>query len=245
MEHKYLTEFKKLEAKLKKIAKLKDTSKFNDLLDRAATLHPFINEDKYLIQDLYGLRNVFAHSDRNKYIAEVNDLAFTSLARIMELLENPPKAINFTKNILKQKKVYWVQNNAELNEVINEMSEKVYTHIPVYDDDLCVGVFTETSLLLWLKDNVDSDGIAHFKKRFMSKVDLSYIDPDTPINRSIFAKSDSSIFDVWQKFNLAIKKGDRLGAIILTKDGKRTSEPEGIITSWDLPRIQELTKFDD
>jgi predicted transcriptional regulator len=242
MEHKYITEFKKLEAKLKKIAKLKDTSKFNDLLDRAATLHPFINEDKHLIQDLYGLRNVFVHSDRDKYIAEVNDLAFISLARILELLENPPKAISFTKNILKQKEVYWVQNNQELNVVVNEMAEKIYTHIPVYDGDLCVGVFTETSLLLWLKNNVDSDGIAQFKKRFMSDVDINYMNPDTSTNRSIFIKSDSSIFDVWQKFNLAIKKGDRLGAIILTKDGKRTSEPEGIITSWDLPRIQELIK---
>jgi hypothetical protein len=56
MERNYLTEFKKLEAELKKIAKLKDGSRFGDVLDKAASLHPFVNKDKNLILDLNGLR---------------------------------------------------------------------------------------------------------------------------------------------------------------------------------------------
>lgn len=242
MEHKYLKEFKKLEARLKNIAKLPDVARFSDVLDRATQVHPFINEEKNLILDLYGLRNVFAHSDRSKYIAEVNDLAFKSLARILKLLKNPPKAIIFAKNILKQKEIYWVKDNAELSRVINRMAEKIYTHTPIYRDNLCIGVFTETSLLLWLKNSIDRNGVAQFKKKFMFDINPEYINPNMPTNKCLFKKSSSSIFDIWQEFRESVRKGIRLGAIILTKDGKRTSRPEGIITSWDLPKINELIK---
>ena len=242
MEHQYLTEFKKLEARLKSIPNLGDGVRFNDILDKAAQVHPFINEEKNLISDLYGLRNVFAHADRSKYIAEVNDLAFKSLARILDLLKNPPKAIDFVRNILGQKNVFWVKSSTELKKVINVMAGKIYTHVPIYQEKRCTGVFTETSLLLWLKNNIQRSGVAQFHKKYMDDINPNYINPDTSANRCIFKKSSSSIFDIWQEFREYIKKGERLGAIILTKDGKRASKPDGIITSWDLPKIHDYLK---
>ena len=40
-------------------------------------------------------------------------------------------------------------------------------------------------------------------------------------------------------FEEAIEKGRRLGALVITKSGKKDELPIGIITAWDLPRIDQ------
>ena len=50
----------------------------------------------------------------------------------------------------------------------------------------------------------------------------------------IFLARNSSLADVYETFNRAIKIHQRIGMVFITEHGKPTEKPLGIITAWDL-----------
>lgn len=233
LEPKYLTEFKKLEAKLRKISRCgKDTVHFRDVIEKAKKINPVIEKNEGLIEDLYGLRNVFAHADRDKYIADVNDFAFTELGRLINLIENPPKAADVFK-----REVYTAKIDTPLKDVLQEMRGKIYTHVPIYDGDKFIGILSETTILEWLSENITDCGTAYFEKQRIKDINRKYL--HTKTNQYKFIKGETSIFEVQKMFESAISEQERLGVILITKSGQKNEIPIGIITAWDLPRIQE------
>src|SRR3989344_1409209 len=223
MNHQaFFTQFKTLETKLRRIAKSTDIESFYNILDKAK---------RSVLLDLHALRNVFAHSDRDRYIATVNQIAFKEIENIVKLLDNPPTVEEVFK-----KEIYRVNLDEIIDIVIRKMKEKIYTHVPIYDNDKFYGVFTETTLLDWLIDNIN-EGRAQFYKRQIKDVNRKYLFNDTNIVK--FIPANKSIFEIPELFNKAISNNKRLGALLITKTGKKDSKPIGIITAWDLPLIDK------
>lgn len=234
IKHKYLESFKKLEACLKKITGAGDDAKFSNILNKAKAINPLFEFKEGLIWDLYGLRNVFAHSDREKYIAEVNKFAFESIDKIIKLIKKPP-----TVGVVFKKDVYKANlfNNTE--DVIKEMHGKLYTHVPIYtNNSKCVGIFSEATIFNWLVDNINVDGKANFHKLQMKDINPKYY--HSPNEKNDFIKEETTIFEALKQFQDSINKGMRLGALIITPHGTKKEYPTGIITSWDLPKIKEF-----
>jgi len=232
---KYLEYFKKLETKLRKIAgSASDTSSFRDILRLAKQRNPLIQFKADLIEDLYGLRNVFAHKDRDKYIAEVNQLAFNSIDEILKLIESPPQVGNIFK-----KKVYSVDTNNITEIVLREMQKNLYTHVPVYDNGKFIGVLTETTVLEWLVENI-KEGQAQFYKQTISRINRKYL--NSPNNLYRFVPPNLNIFETFKMFEETIEQNKRLGVIFITENGGKNGKLIGIITAWDLPKIKEYLK---
>lgn len=233
LEPKYLTEFKKLEAKLRKISKIgKDNVSFRDIVKEAKRINPVIEANEGLIEDLYGLRNVFAHADRDKYIADVNNFAFAELSRLINLLDNPPKVGDIFK-----REIYTADLHDILKDILKEMKEKIYTHVPIYDGGKFVGILSETTILEWLCENISDCGTAYFEKKRLKDINRKYL--HTVINQHKFVKGETSIFEVQKMFDNAISDQERLGVVIITPSGQKNEKPIGIITAWDLPKIKE------
>jgi predicted transcriptional regulator len=230
----YLTEFKKLEAGLRRIAHAGDNIEFREVLVRAKKLNPFIVSKENLIWDLYGLRNVIAHSDREKYIAEINQLAFDSIAKLIKLIEKPPLAGDVFK-----KEVYVADMNSETEDVIKEMRTKLYTHVPIYRDKDFIGILSEATIFNWLVDNI-KEGMANFRKLKLSDINPKYL--NNPNEQCKFIRENVSIFYVLKMFEEAIDKKKRLGAVFITRSGTKNEKPVGVITAWDLPKIKEFLK---
>lgn len=227
--HPYFEKFKILEAKLRKISHGVDRNNFYEVLDKAEKINYLIKIKRSVLLDLNALRNIFAHADREKYIAEVNQFAFEELDKIINSLENPP-----TVGKVFKKDVYYVDTNEIVEIVIRKMQENIYTHVPVYKDDKYIGTFSETTLLTWLIHNLNK-GHADFYKPQIKYVNPEYLNNST--NMVKFIPADKSIFEIHEMFDRAISVHARLGALLITEDGTKNKFPIGIITAWDLPII--------
>lgn len=232
--HSYLKEFKKIETRIRKIAGLPDTARFSDVLDKVEHFSYFIRIKKNLIQDLWALRNVFAHADRDKYIAEVNDLAFDSIKELIERLDKPPVVGKVFKV-----EVFTANTEDFTEDVVKKMEKEIYTHVPIYNDGKFWGILSETTVLSWLAKNIKK-GSAGFKKNKIRDINRGYLFPRT--NKVKFIPANTDIFKVQKMFDSAINKGERLGALIITRRGGEDEKPIGIITAWDLPKIKEYLK---
>lgn len=234
ISHPFIEKFKLLEKKMRDIGRSSDREPFWEVLNSVEKVNYLIKSKKDILQDLNALRNIFVHSDREKYIAEVNDIAYNELANIIKLLDTPP-VVGQVFN----KDVYWVNTDEILEKVIHKMQESIYTHVPVYKDGKYWGVFSETSLLNWLVENIN-EGKADFYKPQMINVKREYLHCASNIVK--FIPVSKSIFDIPEMFNLAISKNQRLGAIIITEKGTKEELPKGIITAWDIPLIDDYIK---
>ena len=86
--YQYLNKFKQLETQLKRVAGISsDITQFKDILDKAKKNNFLVRYREGLIWDLYALRNVFAHADREKYIARVNKLAYEAIDNLINLIQ--------------------------------------------------------------------------------------------------------------------------------------------------------------
>lgn len=227
----FLDKFKRIESSLKRISRLSgDNVRFKELVSTSARINPVVQHKSNELWSLYGLRNVFAHGDRDQYIAEIKQIAFDQLDLILKLIDNPPVIGNIFS-----KSVFTASSNEITEVVLRAMQQKLYTHVPIYDDNKFIGLLTETTLLDWLVENIN-EGRAQFYKRRICDINLSYL--NSKANRFLFAPAGTSIFDVYQKFLNAIDGNARLGAILITENGKRDERLLGIITAWDLPKIQ-------
>ncbi len=232
---KFLEEFKKLETVLRKIANKGDRTSFRDILDIVENKNYVIQHKRQIIQNLYALRNIFSHIDRDKYIANVNDIAFNEIKIILKLLNTPPKAGDVFK-----KSVFTAQFNDRTEDVIKEMNKNIYTHVPIYNNKEYLGTFSENTIFAWLADHI-IQGQADFRKLELRNVDKKYLDLKNDTVEFISEKTN--IFEIKQKFEEAIKKNQRLGALFITHTGgKNHFPPIGIVTAYDLPKIDEYLK---
>lgn len=235
-QHEYLDAFKELESLLKRCANVSsDATQFKDVVDKAKSKNSAVKHYESLIWDLYGLRNVFAHADRDKYIAEVNDVAYEKINELIEILQDPPKAGEVFKA-----DVYYATTRDITEEVLKRMMDNeakhIYTHVPVYEGSGFIGVLSETTVLRWLIENV-KEGEAQFYKKTVSDINRKYL--NSPDNKHHFVSHDKSVFEIKEMFDKAIQKGERLGVVLITNTGNKNEQLLGIVTAWDLPKIDE------
>lgn len=234
-KHKYIEAFKRVEKTLKRIACVSaDTTQYKDILDKAKQNNPAVAYFEGLLWDLYGLRNVFAHADRDKYIAEVNSLAFEKMDEILKILTKPPRA-----DVLFKADVLCATTEDIAETVLRQMNEKLYTHIPVYNGSKFIGVLSETTILEWLVENI-KEGRAQFYKGKVADINRKYLNSNRNIHK--FVSADTSVFEIQKMFDDSIKQGKRLGVIFITNSGKKDERPVGIVTAWDLPKINDFLK---
>lgn len=228
----YLEEFKRLETKLRLISRADDGDRFYTIIDKVEKKNYLIKTKRNLLLDLYALRNIYAHADRDKYIAEIREFAFQELQNILGLLENPP-----TVGTIFKTEVYTITPDEITDVVLGNMKNKLYTHVPIYQDGKYYGTLSESTLLSWIVDNIHK-GRAQFYKKLIRDINKEYLfNVDDVVD---FIPESKNIFEVKNMFEEAIGKSKRLGALIITPTGKKNEKPIGIITAWDLPRIDQF-----
>ena len=234
----FLNKYKKLEAELKQLAGVhSDFTNFRVILDKAKANNVVIQYQEKIIWDLYGLRNVFAHSDREKYIAKVNKLAFNELDKMLNLLNNPPTVGDIFKG-----QVFLAETNNRIEKILKRMQENLYTHIPVYNGSKFIGVFSETTILELVVENIKrkKEKRTELLNGLIGEITPKYLNNQN--NRYEFVPANCDIFTVLKMFENAISKKQRLGAIFITPNGNKHRRPIGIITAWDLPKIKNYLK---
>lgn len=228
----FIEKFQQLEKLLKQASGSSDEERLPSVLKKVADHNAYVSKNYSLILDLNSLRNVFAHQGRGKYIANINDFVLKKLLKLIKALENPPSVTSkFNQNVYQAKTTDFIAS------VMNMMREKVYTHVPVWENQEFVGVFSYTSFFEWLAER-QNEGIKSisFTKRFMDDINKKYLNP--PNVNFQFIGELKNLYEIPSIFEEATKKQERLDCLFITKNGKKGEKIKGIITSWDLGTIQ-------
>lgn len=228
----FIREFQRLENLLKQATSSSDKTEFYTALKRAADKNVYINKNYHLMEDLYALRNVFSHRERGKYIAKISDFVIRELELLINSLKNPPTVISKFKV-----EVYKATINDDIPLVMRIMSDKTYTHVPVWDNNKFVGVFSYTSFFEWLADRQRNENTEiTFTKKIMGDINQKYL--NSPCVNYQFIKEAYNLYEIPPMFDKATKQKKRLDCLLITQNGIKGEPLTGIITSWDLGSIK-------
>lgn len=214
----YLDKFHELEDLL-----VKGKNKgFSDILNETKNI--FAQEDYAFLRTCNYVRNILSHGKQENFIIPTPYL-IQRLDKVIQTLTKTAWDIS-TKNI------YFKRVSDPLLPTLKDMKEKIYTHVPILDDNgLLVGVLSESSIfnyianqeeiILDLRDSKISDLINELNIK-RSNESFEFVPRNMPM------------IELKDMFYKKIENKERLGAIFVTENGKTSEKILGIITSWDM-----------
>ncbi len=177
------------------------------------------------------LRNILVH---NPYRAnadplfELHSYVVDKYEDIKNQVLHPPKALSIA---VPRELIYTTTLGDNALDVMQVMDEKTYTHIPVFEGDRLVGVFSENTVLSYLVSVKD----AIIPKETKIEEFLEFI----PLNKHRseyfeFVARSTLLSDVEEIFRKNLKQRKRVAVVFITETGKPTEKVLGLITAWDI-----------
>ncbi len=150
------------------------------------------------------------------------------LQHCLEIVVNPPKAIDFAIPI---ERIYTAELNSNLFEVLKVMNSFTYTHIPVVDNDKLVGIFSENTVFTYIcnENSITIDENTKIKD-FQKYLPLD----EHSTEFFAFLPETAFLYEVQELFKYNSGRKKLLTVIYITKNGKRNEKIIGMITPWDL-----------
>lgn len=176
------------------------------------------------------VRNLLSHNPKlnKRYAVEPNGEMIALLEQTIEKVRNPKRARNI---FIPRNKVCCRSMDDYVYPTMIEMRDNVYTHIPILEDDVVVGVFSENTLLSYLID----DEIVSIDENVKFSDIAKYLPMDKHTAESFrFVSQNMLLSEVDDIFAEALKNVDRIGLIFVTNSGKSTEKLLGIISAWDV-----------
>ena len=185
---------------------------------------------------LRNVRNTLAHNPmlNGCPLVKVSDDVIPYLDEVIDRIKHLPTAANI---LIPRSDVFACSRDVEIRRVVEVMLEKVYSHVPVLDEDGKVtGVFSESTLLEMHKTGVGDEESAIMRdvSAFLS-VDqhtaevFCFVPKNDPIAHLRFLCAD------------ALKKGERIGMFIVTENGREDEPLLGILTVWDIAGVSDTS----
>ena len=208
-----------------------------DYVDHGTLLRQ-MSEKNRLFSDYYKdlklfaeLRNLLIHNpypDQANPLIVPHEYIVKKYEEIRNAVLHPKKAIDIA---IKAQFIYSTSLEANAIDVMNEMDEKTFTHVPVIDNGKMIGVFSENTLLAYLVKNEDTiilkdTKISEFKDLIgFDKHKSEYFE---------FVPKNTLLSDVENLFQEGLKKRKRIAVIYVTEHGTQEEKLLGMITAWDI-----------
>ena len=178
------------------------------------------------------VRNINTHqrNDKYGYVVCPNPDMNIKLKTIIDEIKNPPTIYN--SNIcVKRQNMYCRNIDDTIEETIKVMIEKVYTHIPIFENDVLVGVFSENTLL----DIVNKETGILIGKDTTFRAFQDYLKIENNSSEEFkFISRNKNIYDIEDIFKDYFTRNKRLGCVYITENGKENEKILGMLTAWDI-----------
>ena len=176
------------------------------------------------------VRNLLQHRPkiRESFAVEPSEEMIELLNRTIQMVMHPPKARDIA---IPRTGILYKTMSDYVRPTMNEMIQRSFTHIPILDNGVVTGVFSENTVLSYLGEELiigveDSTRFSELAK---------YLPIDAHKSESFrFIPENMPLAEVSLIFENALKKQDRIGLIFTTNSGKPTEKVLGIITAWDV-----------
>ena len=227
---RFLKAFRSIEQHLRKVAGGGRDVGIVEIMNDATRRDPSIARHEDDIHKFRKLRNILVHGDiEGTEIAWPSDLAVERIERVKSLLTSPPRVVSVFRG-----KVLTGKGDDPVGPSIRAMMEHTFSQIPVYDGKRFVGLLTMETVARFLAEHLD-ETIRDLRLTPVRDVLKCAECQDS----HIFIPAKTRLTEVLAKFEKSDRKGKRIQAMLITRDGGPDEKLIGIITVWDIPRIHE------
>ncbi len=220
---RFISAYNRLDQGLREIYSIKRSLTFSDMVRKVANVNTVVSKFEEDLIDYARLRNAIVHKSGESIIAEPNVEVVEKLEKIARIITTPPRVIE----CLRPRKVYSIDGETTLKEVVLQMSRSGYSVVPVYISDTLVGVIHRKMVV---------DGIGKFVEQ-QKDIDDAI---NTPVSECLEIFNETSHYEVAPE-NLTIEnlmymfqQNRKLSTVILTENGNYTEKPKAVIVSADL-----------
>lgn len=230
----YRIEFNKLETMLKKRANARSEDSISSVVTSLVNIHKdrVVRQFQRDIRQFIELRNAIIHQSTDRAIAEPYEETVAALRQLVVNIEQPKAAWDIaTTELIK------VSLEDSLSDVVGQMAQMHITSLPIVEDKKVIGFVSENTIVKIVDKAFEYGGALIDEAKIK---DVAYDKPygdDSDVYAYVTRKV--TVYEIEDMFNDAIKKGKRLLAILVSDKGDASATPLGIITAWDLHKIDK------
>jgi predicted transcriptional regulator len=177
------------------------------------------------------LRNILVHNpypDKASPLIVPHQYILSKYQEIRDAVLHPKKAIDIA---IKASFIYTTTLDANSIDVMEEMDEKTYTHVPVMEGQHMIGVFSENCILAYI--------VHHKEAIIMKDTKIEEFKDFIEVNKHKseyfeFVQKDTLLSDVELMFQERLKARKRIAVVYITEHGKQNERLLGMITAWDI-----------
>jgi len=204
---------------------------YTEAVRKAARTNGIVKKYEDELIDYGRLRNAIVHSaDSTQVIAEPNQDVVEKFEKIGSLICTPPLAVDTICN----KNFASLGYNVILKDVIEYMFRSGFSSIPIYKDNMLIGVANATKITRLLG------------KKLYQKVDVNKYIEETTIELALKDLVEDNYYTIANEKTTVDKilslfaENRKLLLIIITKNGSLLEQPIGIITGGDIMDINKI-----
>ena len=222
----YIEKYKQLEAVVRKTYGLPEQDSISYFLKKQDKFNRYYDDISFCQE----VRNFMQHKKKinARFAIEPNDAMLAFIEQLINKVESRPQCKDIC---IKFQNIEWRALSDSVKATIKVMRQKVYTHIPIIENGVLIGVFDENSLFNYVAENeiVDVDNELCFAdiRQFLSI-------QDREMEEFLFVKSTMYVEDLEKEIQKYFSKNKRVGIAFLTVNGRENEPIQGIITPWDI-----------
>ena len=224
---RYIQAYKELETTVRSIFQLSQEISISHFLrnERSAA---FLRTEIQYCQDV---RNLLQHREKisgSYYPIIPTDEMVAYIQNTIERLRNRPRCSSIA---IPQSQIFSAAMEDNLRQTINTMRKHRYTHVPILDAKRVIGVLSENSIFNYVVD----EGIVDIDDNLIIR-DLGKHVSMNQGDVEVFSFQPASLFvdELEEVFEKEFRKGNRLGMVFLTANGRANQDVTGILTPWDV-----------
>ncbi|MDW0109873.1 CBS domain-containing protein [Sporosarcina aquimarina] len=202
---------------------------FYRLIEKAKVKNSVVRNYEEDLREFGDLRNAIVHhrTGLDYVIAEPHD-------DIVELIELIERKVSNPLNVgaLFGCKVHTLKASDPLTTALRLMQHNKFGQVPIYENDKFKGLITAAGITHWLAGQSTEKTIS---REIPTLSDVYNYEKRKESFE--FVKKDLSVYEAEDYFKRAISKGTRLEALLITENAGHNEELIGIITPYDLLKI--------
>ena len=181
------------------------------------------------------MRNILSHNYNfdNSFIVEPSQ-------DMIKFLEDTIRRIEKSNNI----ENFWIPKDKMISASLadkvlpkmKEMHKKKITHIPVMENGMVKGVFSENTIFRFFTDN-ENDGIIEINENLEISAFKKYLSFNNEYGEAFeFINKDAKLVKIMDILKSNYKNNKRVEMFFVTHNGKESEKLLGLITPWDVFR---------
>ena len=226
---RFISAYNRIDQEMKSIIGSSDHHSFFRLIDMAKKKSAVIRRHEADLREFGDLRNAIVHhrTSVEYVIAEPHDDVVAKMEEIEQALMHP----NSVGEIFRRD-VLTFQLGDSLSYALKIIREKKFNQFPVYLGSEFKGLVTPVGITAFLASNLREDTIS-LRKTTLEDILVH----ENKRDNHRFISGDTSAYVAEEMFKTELTRGHRLEALLITEDGAASSDLLGIVTPFDILKL--------